>query len=399
MLAVHMAAWFNPKARKWLHGRKHLFSSLKRFNPQKKPVVWFHCASLGEFEQGRPVIEEFRKRNPGHFILLTFFSPSGFEIRKNYEHADYVCYLPADMPTNAKRFVDAVNPALVVFVKYEYWHNIMHEIIRREVPLYVMSAIFRSSQYFFRWYGKRFVKNLAQVTHFFVQNQQSADLLINHNISQVTVAGDTRFDRVVKIAEESISLPLIESFIKANEEIIVAGSTWHPDEVLLAKLFDEHPGKFKLIIAPHEIAESHLQTIETLFKGATIRYSQARPDELEEKMVLVIDGIGLLSKLYRYGRYAYIGGGFGVGIHNVPEAAVYCIPVIFGPNYRKFHEAVEMLRIGGAFSINDFKELEEVITNLSGDENAWKISAEANREYIAGQVGATEKVIGMIGAK
>lgn len=358
--------------------------------------MWFHCASLGEFEQGRPVIEELRKRNPGYFILLTFFSPSGFEIRKNYEYADHVCYLPADTPTNAKRFVDAVNPALVVFVKYEYWHNIMHEITRRDVPLYVMSAIFRPSQYFFRWYGKRFAKNLAQVTHFFVQNQQSADLLITHGISQVTVAGDTRFDRVAKIAAEMVSFPLIEKFVGNSNEIIVAGSTWHPDEVLLAKLMDEYPGQYKLIIAPHEISETHLQKIETLFKGDAVKYSLATPDVLTEKKVLIIDSIGLLSKLYRYGRYAYVGGGFGVGIHNVPEAAVYGIPVIFGPNYRKFNEAVELLRIGGAFSINDYRELEVVINSLSRNEQAWKVSGEASREYIAGQVGATEKVIGGI---
>lgn len=396
LLAVHVASWFDPKARKWLSGRKHLTRNFSGFNPDNKPVAWFHCASLGEFEQGRPVIEEFRKRSPRHFILLTFFSPSGFEIRKNYEHADHVCYLPADMPTNAKRFVDAVNPALVVFVKYEYWHNIMHEITRREVPLYVMSAIFRPSQYFFRWYGKRFAKNLAQVTYFFVQNQQSADLLINHGISQVMVAGDTRFDRVAKIAAETVSFPLIEKFVGNNKEIIVAGSTWHPDEVLLAKLMDEYPGQYKLIIAPHEISETHLQKIETLFKGDAVRYSLATPDVLTEKPALIIDSIGLLSKLYRYGRYAYIGGGFGVGIHNVPEAAVYGIPVIFGPNYRKFNEAIELLRIGGAFSINDYRELEEVINSLSRNEQAWKVSGKASREYIAGQVGATEKMIGRI---
>jgi len=396
LLAVHVASWFDPKARKWLRGRKHLHKNFSGFKPGNKPVAWFHSASLGEFEQGRPAIEEFRKRNPGHFILLTFFSPSGFEIKQNYEQADYVCYLPADTPSGAKRFVDAVNPALVVFVKYEYWHNIMHEITRRAVPLYVMSAVFRPAQYFFKWYGRRFVKNLAQITHFFVQNHESADLLKAHGILQVTIAGDTRFDRVARIAAERVSLPLIEKFIEASREIIVAGSTWYPDEVLLAKLLIDHPDKYKLIIAPHEISESHLQKIEALFKGVVARYSQVKPYELTEKKVLIIDSIGLLSKLYRHGRYAFIGGGFGAGIHNVPEAAVYGIPVIFGPNFTKFNEAADLIRVGGAFSVKNYPEFKGLMRNLSGDQKAWHDSAEASRKYVAHQVGATEKVIEMI---
>jgi 3-deoxy-D-manno-octulosonic-acid transferase len=396
LTAVRLAAWFNPKAKQWLQGRKNLFSDLKSFYSDTKPVVWFHCASLGEFEQGRPVIEAFRAQHPEFRILLTFFSPSGYEVRKNYEHADYVCYLPADTPSKTKRFVELVNPALVVFVKYEYWHNIMHEINRREVPFYVMSAIFRPSQYFFKWYGKRFLKNLAQVKHYFVQDQSSADLLINHGITQVSVTGDTRFDRVAKIASEIITLPMIEGFVDGHKEVIVAGSTWHPDEVLLAKLFDDNPGKYKLIIAPHEINESHLGSIEKLFQGVAARYSVVKQNEISAKQVIIIDSIGLLSKLYRYGRYAYIGGGFGVGIHNVSEAAVYGIPVIFGPNYKKFREAHDLVEIGGAFSINNPDQLAGVFSNLQNDEIAWQRSADAAKNYISRQLGATEKVLANI---
>lgn len=396
LFTMHVVALFKPKARLWINGRKNLFSELKVFAKNNQPTAWFHCASLGEFEQGRPLIEAFRDKHPDYRILLTFYSPSGFEVRKKYEFADYVCYLPADTRANAKRFVKLVEPDLVVFVKYEYWHNIMHEVIKRNIPLFALSANFRPGQYFFSWYGRRFLKNLKQITHFFVQNQNSAGLLISNGITQVTVTGDTRFDRVKKIAEESVSLPLIEKFIKGRKDIIVAGSTWQADEILLVKLFNDNPGKYKLIIAPHEITETHLQSIESLFQGATARYSQARQDEVAGKQVLIIDGIGLLSKLYRYGRYAYIGGGFGVGIHNVPEAAVYGIPVIFGPNYRKFQEAVDMIGLGSAFSVNDYKELSKVFRHLSSDQKAWQHCADTSREYVIKQLGATAKVLSML---
>ena len=399
VFAVHLAAWFRPKARLWIQGRKNLFDELRTFVAEKQPTAWFHCASLGEFEQGRPVIEAFKKQHPQYRILLTFFSPSGFEVRKNYEYADHVCYLPADTTRNARRFVEMLNPALVVFVKYEYWHNFMHEITRREIPLYIMSAIFRPSQYFFKWYGMRFLKNLDQITHFFVQNQHSADLLIDHGITQVSVTGDTRFDRVAAIASEKVSFPLIEAFASEHKNIIVAGSTWPADEALLAKLLAGNPGKYKLVIAPHEINESHLHSLETLFPMGSVRYSKARQDELAGKQTLIIDSIGMLSKLYRYARYAYVGGGFGAGIHNVPEAAVYGIPVIFGPNYRKFREAVGLIENGGAYSINDYQGLAGIFRKLSDNEIAWQHSADASREYVANQIGATEKVMGAIQIK
>jgi 3-deoxy-D-manno-octulosonic-acid transferase len=399
IVAVRLASLLSPKAALWVKGRQKYFSSLAQFSSEPGPVIWFHCASLGEFEQGRPVIEAFKKQHPQYRILLTFFSPSGFEVRKNYEHADHVCYLPADTPDNAKRFVEMARPALVVFVKYEYWHNIMHEITTREIPLYIMSAIFRPSQYFFKWYGKRFLKNLDQITHFFVQNQNSADLLVDHGITQVSVTGDTRFDRVAKIAQESISFPLVEAFVGGNKEIILAGSTWPADEILLAKLYKSNPGKYKLIIAPHETNESHLQSLESLFPEVSVRYSQARQVGVARKQILIIDSIGLLSKLYRYGRYAYIGGGFGAGIHNVPEAAVYGIPVIFGPNYRKFQEAVDLIENGGAFSINDYQGLADIFRKLSDNEEAWQHSADASRKYVARQLGATAKVMGAIQVK
>lgn len=393
VLAVHMAAWFRPKARLWIKGRKNLFDELRIFAAEKQPTAWFHCASLGEFEQGRPVIEAFKKQHPQYRILLTFFSPSGFEVRKIYKHADHVCYLPADTARNARRFVEVVNPALVVFVKYEYWHNFMHEITRREIPLYIMSAIFRPSQYFFKWYGRRFLKNLDQIMHFFVQNQNSADLLVDHGITQVTVTGDTRFDRVAAVASEKVSFPLIEAFVSDQKHVIVAGSTWPADEALLAKLLAENPEKFRLIIAPHEIHESHLSSLEELFKGKSIRYSQANENITANSQVMIIDSIGMLSKLYRFGHYAYVGGGFGAGIHNILEAAVYRIPVIFGPNHQKFQEALDLLSIKGAYAISDYEGLSGVMQKLSESKQTWQHSAEAASNYITKHVGATEKVM------
>ncbi|MBE0663007.1 MAG: 3-deoxy-D-manno-octulosonic acid transferase [Bacteroidales bacterium] len=396
LLAVHIAAIFKPKARRWLRGRKQLYKTLSLLKSNQQPLAWFHCASLGEFEQGRPVIEAFKKHQPEYKILLTFFSPSGFEVRQNYEHADFVCYLPADTPSKAKRFVTAANPSMVIFVKYEYWHNFMHEIIQRRTPLFVLSANFRPEQYFFQWYGKRFLKNLEQVTHYFVQNQQSANLLKKNGINQVTVAGDTRFDRVMKIVNEVVLIPVIEAFVAGHHEVIIAGSSWPVDEDLLARLFHKNPAKFKLIIAPHEIHEAHLQSVEKLFPGIAIRYSQAEPADLVQKQVLIIDSIGMLSKLYRYGRYAYIGGGFGVGIHNVPEAAAYGIPVIFGPNYKRFQEAIDLIEIGGAFSINNFEQLQMVFNDFEKNSSTWQKSASACRDYVQQKAGATQKVMEFI---
>jgi 3-deoxy-D-manno-octulosonic-acid transferase len=396
LAAVHVASWFEPRAKKWLHGRRNLFSNLQPFSEGLQPVAWFHCASLGEFEQGRTVIEAFKNKYPHYRILLSFFSPSGFEVRKNYIHADYVCYLPADTAANAHKFVNLVKPSLVVFVKYEYWLNFIDEITRRNVPLYVLSANFRPDQFFFRWYGKWFLKRLKKITRFFVQNHQSADLLAKNGINQATVSGDTRFDRVAAIANEASGLPLIEAFVSGHDEVIVAGSTWQSDEALLARLFKENSGKFKLIIAPHQVHESHIKALAEMFQGLAVWYSALQQNAVEQKSVLIVDSIGMLSKLYRYGRYAYVGGGFGAGIHNVLEAAVYGIPVIFGPNHHKFTEALELIAAGGAFGIRDYSGLAKTFYHLATDNN-WQQSALAASDYVSERTGATGKVMEWLG--
>lgn len=393
LVAVRVAAAFQPKARLWIRGRKNLFSDLEVFAKQKEPTAWFHCASLGEFEQGRPVLEAYKKHHPDHRILLTFFSPSGYEVRKNYQLANHVCYLPADTPFNARHFVSLINPTMVVFVKYEYWLNFIREITSREIPFYILSANFRPGQFFFSWYGHWFLKYLRMVTHFFVQTRDSATLLYQHGIKQVTVAGDTRFDRVSAIAAEQASLMVVEEFVSGPAEIIVAGSTWPADEDLLGKLFTDNQGKLKLIIAPHEIHEAHLKALEKQFEGQTIRYSTALQTGSTGKRVLILDSIGMLSKLYRYGRYAYIGGGFGVGIHNILEAAVYGVPVIFGPNHHKFREALDLIASGGAFSISDFPQLSSLFRELSENPAKWQQSANAAKVYVSQRRGATEQVM------
>ncbi len=393
LLAVHVASLFNTKARKWINGRKNIFDDIRHFSDGPKPVAWFHCASLGEFEQGRPVIEAFRLKHPQYRILLTFFSPSGFEVRKNYTHADHICYLPADTPENARRFVEIVNPDFVVFVKYEYWLNYINKITGRNIPMYILSATFRTDQFFFKWYGKWSLKSLKKITRFFVQTKESAKLLEKHGISQITVTGDTRFDRVSTIAREAASLPVIEQFSESQKIMIVAGSTWQPDELLLSKLLNEFPEKFKLIIAPHEIHESHLKTIEHQFLNNTIRYSTLPKTGTTDSNVLIIDSIGMLSKLYRYAKISYIGGGFGAGIHNILEAAVYGVPVLFGPNHHKFQEALDLIASGGAYAINSYEGFKKTILNLSDNINAWQKSADASNSYVAGKCGATTKVI------
>ncbi|MGB4204716.1 MAG: glycosyltransferase N-terminal domain-containing protein [Bacteroidales bacterium] len=393
LLAVHIASLFNTKARKWINGRKNIFDDIRHFSDGQKPVAWFHCASLGEFEQGRPVIEAFMQKHPQYRILLTFFSPSGFEVRKNYTHADHICYLPADTPENASRFVETVNPAFVVFVKYEYWLNYINEITGRNIPMYILSATFRTDQFFFKWYGKWSLQSLKKITRFFVQTEESAKLLEKHGISQTTVTGDTRFDRVSTIAQEAASLPVIEQFAEGQEIMIVAGSTWQPDELLLSKLLKEFPDKFKLIIAPHEIHESHLKTIEQQFSDNTVRYSTIQKTGTSGSNVLIIDSIGMLSKLYRYAKIAYIGGGFGAGIHNILEAAVYGIPVVFGPNHHKFQEALDLIASGGAYSINSYEDFKKTILNLSDNLNVWQKSADASNSYVVGKCGATAKVM------
>lgn len=412
--AIRLAALWNPKARLWLSGRKGVLDRLRATFPEnqapKGELVWMHCASLGEFEQGRPVLEALRARYPGIKILLTFFSPSGYEIRKNYPGADHIFYLPMDSKAHATRFIDLVQPRLVIWVKYEYWYHYLTTLKKRNIPTLLVSGIFRKEQPFFHWYGRLHQYILESFTHLFVQNIASKNLLESIGFrNQVTVNGDTRFDRVIEIATQFTPLPVIGEFC-GQHPVIVAGSTWDPDEEELDHYANTHPDT-RFIIAPHEIEEPHLQDIEKLFKYS-VRYSQwgegkgkdqaAHRMQYGDKMVntLIIDNIGMLSKLYKYATIAYIGGGFGRdGVHNVLEAAVYGKPVVFGPEYDKFVEAVELVETGGAFVVESAVELEKVFDELLTDQPLYKRSGEAAGDYVRAHQGATAAILQFIQEK
>ena len=367
--AISVAALFNPKAKQWIVGRKAAPSLTPSPNWGREGVgatAWFHCASLGEFEQGRPVIEAFREAHPDCKIVLTFFSPSGYEVRKNYKGADHVFYLPLDTPSNAKKFVHLVRPSLVVFVKYEFWFRYLDVLYREKIPVYVVSAIFRPDQHFFRWYGGWSKKQLRKVTGFFVQDESSEELLRAKGIGQVVVSGDTRFDRVAAIAADAKPFPLVEKFA-AGCPVFVAGSTWPADEELILKLIEEVGDRVKFIIAPHEVGVERVDALRDKIPNSkfqianpepgTILFSELTPENAASANVLIVNGIGYLSHLYQYATIAYIGGGFGAGIHNILEAAAFGKPVIFGPNYEKFKEANELIEKGGAFSISNSRQL------------------------------------------
>ena len=356
--------------------------------------IWFHAASLGEFEQGRPLIEKIRAKYPDYRILLTFFSPSGYEVRKNYRGADIVCYLPFDKPRNVRKFLDLVNPCMAFFIKYEFWKNYLDELHKRRIPVYSVSSIFRRGQIFFKWYGGTYRNVLRNFDHIFVQNERSQRYLAKIGINRVTVVGDTRFDRVLQIREEAKDLPLVELF-KNNTMTFVAGSSWQPDEDLFIEYFNQHP-EVKLIIAPHVIDENHLVEIIRKLKRPYVRYTRADEKNVRKADCLIIDCFGLLSSIYRYGEIAYIGGGFGVGIHNTLEAAVYGIPVIFGPKYQKFQEAVQLLEAKGGFSVKSYEELKALLDRMLEDESFLRETGTNAGTYVTGNAGATDKVLGMI---
>ena len=392
ILGAHVASVFSQKARALISGRKNLLTSVQHnLASNTSPVVWIHCASLGEFEQGRPIIERIRKEFPAYKILLTFFSPSGYEVRKNYTGADYVFYLPFDTPNNARKWVEVTNPALAIFVKYEFWYNYSEQLRRARIPLISASAIFREDQIFFRSSGSPLRKVLRNFNHIFVQNQSSAKLLQSINITNVTIAGDTRFDRVYEITSSKERIQTAEQF-KGDEKVMVAGSCWPEDIEVLAPFITETPIKF--IIAPHEITEEFLTEIEKAIVGKTIRFSKATDEAgLEDAKVLLIDNVGMLSKLYRYGEFAYIGGAFGKGLHNILEAACYGIPVFFGnKNYQKFNEAQELIMHGGAFEVNDFADLRGKYEMLNTPEN-FMLACEVTRNYVLHNLGATDKIL------
>ena len=435
-LGVAIASLFNEKVRKMWRGEREAFRILKEQVDPNAQYVWFHAASLGEFEQGRPIMERLRQEHPEYKILLTFYSPSGYEVRKNYQGADIICYMPIDTVTNARRFLRLIRPCMAFFIKYEFWYNFLHILKHRNIPTYSVSSIFRPNQVFFRWYGKNYGRVLRCFTKFFVQNEQSKELLNSIGITEVEITGDTRFDRVLQIKGAAKQLPIVEEFAahprplpKGGEEgsipqkqtsadkqtvnspfplggvggrLFVAGSSWPPDEEIFIRYFNEHP-EWKLIIAPHVIGEDHLSQIEKLLEGRkVIRYTTAEGQrdsvecqraKLQNAAVLLIDCFGLLSSIYRYGTVAYVGGGFGVGIHNLPEAAVWGIPVFFGPNNERFQEAQELKKNGGGLEIHDYESFATQMDALSAHPEDIIKRGKAAGNYVKGQAGATDRVL------
>jgi 3-deoxy-D-manno-octulosonic-acid transferase len=356
--------------------------------------IWVHCASLGEFEQGRPVIEEIRKKIPQYKILLTFFSSSGYEVRKNYQHADIICYLPPDTPGNAKKFTALFNLEKVIFIKYEFWNNYISSIRSRNIPLYLVSGIFRKDQYFFKWYGGFFRGILKKFTKIYVQDEGSQKLLSSIGIENSILAGDTRFDRVLQIASNAKDISRIEQF-KGNEKLFLAGSSWKPDEEIIAKYINTNPGKLKWVFAPHEIDEENIRRLEKLFTVNCIRFSEFTDNKADAR-VMIIDNIGMLSSAYRYAYIAEVGGGFGKGIHNVLEPACWSIPVLFGPEHLKFREAVDLIAAGGAVSFENYSEIETILDKWLSDEKLYRKAAESAGAFVNKNSGATAKIIGEI---
>lgn len=393
-LIVHIMAPFSRKPRKMMKGHWVVYELLRQQIEKDARYIWFHAASLGEFEQGRPLIEKIRAKYPDYKILLTFFSPSGYEVRKNYRGADVVCYLPFDKPRNVKKFLDISNPVMAFFIKYEFWKNYLDELNKRRIPVYSVSSIFRKDQIFFKWYGGTYRNVLKNFDYLFVQNEASRRFLSKIGINKVTVVGDTRFDRVLQIREEAKELPLVEKF-KGDSFTLVAGSSWGPDEDLFLEYFNTHP-EMKLIIAPHVIDENHLVEIISKLKRPYVRYTRADERNVQKADCLIIDCFGLLSSIYRYGEVAYIGGGFGVGIHNTLEAAVYGIPVVFGPKYQKFMEAKQLIEAQGAFSISNYEELGSLFDRFLTDEHFHRETGSNAGFYVTSNAGATDKVLSMI---
>lgn len=393
MLCAGVVSLFNRKARLLIRGHRDTWRILRSQIGDRR-YVWFHAASLGEFEQGRPLMERLRREHPEKRILLTFFSPSGYEVRKNYEGADVVCYLPFDTPLNARKFVRLARPEMAFFIKYEFWRNYIDVLYHQEIPVYSVSSIFRENQIFFRPYGYKYARVLRRITHLFVQNEASRELLKRLGVTQVSVVGDTRFDRVIDIRRQARELPVAEAATRQGH-VIVAGSTWPPDEDILIPYFNSHPD-CRLILAPHVVSEDHLREIEQKLQRPALRYSQATPESAAKADCLLIDGYGLLSSIYRYATVAYVGGGFGVGIHNVPEAAVYGVPVFFGPNNRKFREARELIEAGGCFEIHSADDFNRQADRLFADAQALTQAGQAAGRYISNNAGATDAVFSVV---
>ncbi len=394
LFAVKVAALFSSKPAKMVKGHREVFDKLRKQIDRNARYIWFHAASLGEFEQGRPLIERIRKEYPQYKILQTFFSPSGYEVRKNYEGADIVCYLPFDTPGNVRKFIELARPSMAFFIKYEFWQNYLNALQVKGIPVYSVSSIFRPNQIFFRWYGKDYRKVLKTFAHLFVQNEASKQLLATIGVEDVTVVGDTRFDRVFDIHAAAKRLPIVEKF-KGDALTFVAGSSWGPDEEIFIKYFNEHP-EMKLVIAPHVVSDSHLKEIMSKLNRSCIRYTQATEAEVGKADCLIVDCYGLLSSIYRYGEISYVGGGFGVGIHNVLEAAVYGIPVIFGPNNKKFREARHLLQQKGGFEINGYEDFKQLMDKFLSDKACLQQAGKAAGDYVVNNAGALNKIMNAV---
>lgn len=399
-LGVAIGSIFNDKLRKMWQGEQDAVQTLRKKVDPDADYIWFHAASLGEFEQGRPLMEQIKKSYPQYKILLTFFSPSGYEVRKNYEGADIITYLPIDTVGNARQFLRTVRPVMAFFIKYEFWYNYLHILQYRGIPAYSVSSIFRPDQVFFKWYGRGYGRVLKCFTRFFVQNEESKKLLESIGIHDTMVVGDTRFDRVLQIKEASKQLPIVERFVKGTPEepkkVFVAGSSWQPDEEIFLKYFNNHRD-WKLIVAPHVIGEDHLKFIFSLIKDKkVVRYTQATEDNVADADVLIIDCFGLLSSVYHYGDVAYVGGGFGVGIHNVLEAAVWGMPVLFGPNNKHFVEAQGLLQSGGGIEIEDYETFSLIMSQLSDDSAYYGTCGQEAGAFVQSLAGATKKVLSSV---
>jgi 3-deoxy-D-manno-octulosonic-acid transferase len=393
-LLVNFASLFNTKAKLFRIGRKNIWEKISKQIDPANPPIWIHCSSLGEFEQGRPVIEAIKQKDPNKRILLTFFSPSGYEVRKNYPGADYIFYLPLDTKRNAKRFINLINPQMAIFVKYEFWYHYLNVLKQRNISTYLVSGIFRSNQIFFKPYGKWYRNFLKAFSSFFVQNNTSKALLESIGYSNVVVTGDTRYDRVSKIASEAKDIPLVKTFAEGHK-VLVAGSTWPKDEEIILPLAKEIPD-LKIILVPHEIEESHIQEIIRKSPTPPVRFTDSDFNNAKESNILIVDTIGLLSSIYQYATVAYIGGGFGAGIHNTLEAAVYGVPVIFGPNYNKFQEAKDLIDKKAGFSIKSYNEFKNLLNSLLTHKNTYQLAANQAKELVNSGVGATQKIIELI---
>jgi len=392
-LLIRMVAPFHKKANLYLKGRKQWLPRLQAALSDDARTIWFHCSSLGEFEQGRPVMEALKKEYPGHRLVLSFFSPSGYEIRKNYALADVVCYLPADTHRNASRFIETIRPEMAFFVKYEFWYHHLSALSERNIPVYLISGIFRKEQPFFSslpW-GRWFRKMLGFFSHFFLQDESSARLLSGLGMKNLTISGDTRFDRVMTIAKSSQLFPIVDKF-RGDRPLLIAGSTWEPDENMLVPFINQFHD-LKYIIAPHEISAAHISRLRRMLEKPTVLLSMANPSDIHLAEVIIVDSVGWLSSLYRYGDFAYIGGGFGAGIHNILEAATFGMPVFFGPRYQKFREACQLTDKGGAFPVNSTEEFSRTILRMCTQPELRRNAASVSRDYVKNNLGATEIIL------